>query len=62
MEFTDSGRPFMWQRNNSGPSTVPWGTPESTLVASDAVASRTTRMDLLVRKLSSQDKVGPHIP
>jgi hypothetical protein len=23
----------MWQRNSIGPSTVPWGTPESTVVS-----------------------------
>ena len=30
-ESTTLGRSFMWSRNNSGPRTVPWDTPESTV-------------------------------
>ena len=61
-DVTESGRSFMWHRKSSGPRTVPWGTPESTLVDSDADPSSTTRIVLLVRKLVSQDKVVPCTP
>ena len=34
----------MQQRKNTGPSTVPWGTPESTVTESENSHSTTTRM------------------
>jgi hypothetical protein len=36
---TLSGRSFIWHRNISGLNTVPWGTPESTVVSSDVSPS-----------------------
>jgi hypothetical protein len=32
-DVTLSGRSFMWQRNSIGSSTLPWGTPGSTVVS-----------------------------
>jgi hypothetical protein len=41
-DLTASGRSFMWQRNNMGPSTVPCGTPESTVICWDDSPSNVT--------------------
>jgi hypothetical protein len=40
----------MWQRKSIGPSTVHWGTPESTVVSFDFSPSTIVRIDLAVRK------------
>ena len=53
LDFTASGRSLMWHRKSSGPSTVPWGTLQSTVALPDASPSSTTRIFLLVRKLVS---------
>ena len=34
-------RSLMWHRKSNGPSTVPWGTPESTVASPDASPSST---------------------
>ena len=36
VDFTESGRSLIWNKKKRGPSTVPWGTPESSLTASDS--------------------------
>ena len=38
------GRSWMWQMNNKGPSTVPWGTSESMIDALEVHPSTTTCM------------------
>ena len=49
-DVTLSGRSFMWQRNSIGSSTVPWGTPESTVVSFDF--SPSVRIDSLRKFVS----------
>ena len=49
----------MWQRNRSGPSTVPCGTPDSTVIEDDKVPSTTSCMERSVRKHFSQEWMGP---
>jgi hypothetical protein len=44
----------MWQRNSIGPSTVPWGNPESTVVSFDFSPSTIVRIDLGVRKYAKK--------
>ena len=39
----------MWHKNKRRPRTVPWGTPESTDVASEDVPSKITCICLLIR-------------
>jgi len=34
-DLTEFGRSFMWHKNSIGPSTVPCGTPESTVASSE---------------------------
>ena len=48
-DLTVWGRSFMWHKNSKRPSTVPCGTPESTVVASEEVPSITTEFELLHR-------------
>ena len=57
-DVTLSGRSFMWQRNSIGPSTMPWGTPESTVVSFDFSPSTIVRIDLAVRKFVSHLKLN----
>ena len=52
----------MWHKNKRGPKTVPWGTPESTDVASEVMPSKTTCICLLVRKEVSNLCISPVIP
>ena len=47
---TFSGRSLMKARNNRGPSTVPWGTPELTGACADDYPFRTTHWCLSARK------------
>ena len=52
----------MWQRNSIGPSTVPWGNPESTVVSFDFSPSTIVRIDLAVRKFVNHLWILPFIP
>ena len=61
-DLTASGRSLMWQRKRSGPNTVPWGTPESTLVWLELHPSTTTCILLSVRKERSQSWMEPLMP
>ena len=61
-DVTLSGRSFMWQRNSIGPSTVPWGTPESTVVSFDFSPSTIVHIDLAVRKFVSHLWILSFIP
>ena len=51
-----SARSFMNMRNNIGPSTVPWGTPDVTGILLDVSPSRITVCVLSVRKFFIQWK------
>ena len=51
LDYTASGKSLMWHRKSNGPSTLPWGTPESTVASPDASPVSTTRIFLLVKKL-----------
>ena len=46
-------------RKSRGHSTVPWGTPDSTLVAGDDAPSMLTHIVLSVRKALIQLCMGP---
>ena len=61
-DVTLSCRSFMWQRNSIGPSTVPLGTPESTVVSLDCSPSTIVRIDLAVRMFVSHLWILPFIP
>ena len=61
-DLTASGRSFMWKRNSMGPSTVPCGTPESTVICWDDAPSNVTLIFLFVRKFISHLCTGPLIP
>ena len=52
----------MWQRNSIGPITVPWGTPESTVVSFDFSPSTIVHIDVAVRKFISHLWILPFIP
>ena len=52
----------MWHRNNIGPNTVLWETPESTVISLNFSPSSTTRIFLLVRNDASQLCIGPLTP
>ena len=56
------GRSLIKARNNSGPSTVPCGTPESTCTQSEDSPSTTTLCRLFTRKASIQEWVLPRTP
>jgi hypothetical protein len=58
-DVTLSGRSFMRQRNSIGPSTVPCGTLESTVVSFDFSPSTIVRIDLAVRKFVKNSKRPP---
>ena len=61
-DLTASGRSFMWQRNSMRQSTVPCGTPESTVTCWDDSPSNVTLIFLFVRKFVSHLCTGPLIP
>ena len=52
-ELTTDGRSFIWHKNNKGPNTVPWGTPERTGAGGEWVPSITTRWVLSARKAAT---------
>jgi hypothetical protein len=52
-DLTASGRSFMWQRNSMRQSTVPCGTPESTVTCWDDSPSNVTLIFFFVRKFVS---------
>ena len=53
VDFTESGKSLLWHKIRRGPSTVSWGTPGSTLTASDSSPSTPTFIRLFVRKSHS---------
>ena len=59
-----SGRSLIYNRNNSGPSTVPWGTPDVTGEDVEYFTSQTTDWERWVRKDSNQQSESnlPWIP
>ena len=57
-----SGRSFMYAKNNSGPSTVPWGTPERTSDWSEWDSSSMTSCFRFSRKARIQVLVWFRIP
>jgi hypothetical protein len=59
---TLSGRSFIWHRNISGSNTVPWDTPESTVVSSDVSPSTIVLIFLVVKKFRSHVWMLPLIP
>ena len=61
-EVTHWGKSFMYTRNNNGPSTVPWGTPDVTGLVSDELPSRTTVWSRWERKDLIHMRVNPSIP
>jgi hypothetical protein len=50
--------PIRGKRNSIGPSTMPWSTPESTVVSFDYSPSTIVRIDLAVRKFVSHLKLN----
>ena len=52
-EVTHWGKSFKYTRNNNGPSTVPWGTPDVTGLVSDKLPSRTTVWSRWERKVAA---------
>ena len=52
------GRPLMTTKNNNGPSTVAWGTPESTSVAEEEAPFTVTHIWWLHKKDSIQEWMG----
>ena len=61
-EDTLSGRSFIYDKNNRGPRTVPWGTPEITGELEDDWPSMMTFCWREVRKLSIYNLVFPRMP
>ena len=61
-DLTEFGRSIMCHKNSIGPSTVPCGTPESTVASSEYSPSSATRIFLSVRKDVSHVWSGPLIP
>ena len=65
VEETMLGKSFMKSKNNNGPSTVPWGTPDVTDAGDDKVPSSVTCCVLSVRKawiqLQRIQKVFHHV-
>ena len=53
MRWGDWGKSFKYTRNNNGPSTVPWGTPDVTGLVSDELPSRTTVWSRWERKVAA---------
>ena len=64
--FVPSVKPLdmslMYIKKKSGPSTVPWGTPERTDVGGDSIPSTKTLWFLPIKKDLVQSKGGPLIP
>ena len=52
-EVTHWGKSFKYTRNNNGPSTVPWGTPDVTDLVSDELPSRTIVWSRWERKVAA---------
>ena len=52
----------MLRRKSSVPRTVPWGTPEVTMVDDDVAPLTTTSWVLPVRKVSIHVAIDPVIP
>ena len=53
---------LIYNENNTGPRTVPWGTPDKTGAQSDFIPFTTTRCVLKQRKESIHFRVFPPIP
>ena len=53
---------LIWIRKNSGPRTVPWGTPDRTLLGLEMQPSTTTNCWRFFRKEVIQSRRGPWIP
>ena len=62
LDFTQYGRSLTYKTNGSGPMTVPWGTPDITGAAEDAVPSKTTCWILLSKNLFTHSKMLPQAP
>ena len=60
-EVTTLGRSFICMRNNNGPKTVPWGTPDRTLHGEDLLPS-TTVCSRVLKKAAVQSSNGPCMP
>ena len=58
---TTSGRSLIWIKNKSGPKTVPWGTPEST-VTDDGNSPSTITHSLFVKNADNYFSKFPSIP
>ena len=58
-DLTAFGRSFMWHRKSIGPSTVPWGTPESTVASSEYSPSNASHIFLSVRNDVNHVCSGP---
>ena len=61
-ESTTLGRSFIWSKNNNGPKTVPWGTPESTIAHLNCLPSTTTRCTLFFKNPAVQLRIVPVMP
>ena len=61
-DVTWSGRSFMWTRKSSGPSIVPWGTPDITFVSEEDSPSTTTFISLLHKNDAIHECNLPLIP
>ena len=57
VDFNTSVRSLIWHNNRRGPRTVPCGTPESSLIASDSSPSTTIFICLLVKKPRSHELI-----
>ena len=57
-DATHSGRSLMKTKNNSGPKTVPWGTPDVALATLLLVPSRMTCWYVQTGNLESRREVG----
>ena len=53
---------LIYVRKSKGPSTVPWGTPESTGAGEDFAPSTSTVCSRLVRKERIHRRSGPPMP
>jgi hypothetical protein len=54
VDLTDDGKSLIKSRNNRGPRTVSWGTPDETVLADDVWPSSTTCWLCSRRKLAIQ--------
>ena len=62
VDFTVSGKSFVWHRKSKGPNTVLWGTPESTATSSGFSPCRTTLILRLVKKFVIHVWMRPQTP